>query len=192
MKEIPLSLLLLAIFSPMAAATDLKITDFGPDSQADFRWEIVNDGVMGGLSQGTLQMTENGTMVFRGTLSLENNGGFSSVRSGEIPLDLSQASGVILRVRGDGRTYQMRLLTDARVGNRRVSFMAPFPTRDGAWIEVKIPFSAFRGTWRGEPVKEAVLDPAKVAGLGFQLSDGRVGPFQLEVDWVKSFADAQD
>ena len=40
-------------------------------------WIIVNDGVMGGLSKGEMDMNEEGNGVFRGRVSLENNGGFS-------------------------------------------------------------------------------------------------------------------
>jgi hypothetical protein len=65
--------------------------------------------------------------------------------------------------------------------------MAPFETRSGQWIEVRIPFRALKGTWRGESV-DADFDPAKVASFGIQLSDKIAGPFSLEVDWMKSYS----
>ncbi|MEX1118126.1 MAG: CIA30 family protein [Terrimicrobiaceae bacterium] len=123
-------------------------------------WEVVNDGVMGDLSQGTITISKSGTLIFRGNLSLENNGGFSSFRSSQYAMDLSNAAGITLRVRGDGRTYQFRLTTDARVRDRRVAFMAPFKTKRGEWIEVQVPFTSFAGTWRGESVRSAVLNAA--------------------------------
>lgn len=164
----------------------VEIDGFEPSSPQKLGWEIVNDGVMGGLSKGTVTMSKSGTMLFRGVLSLENNGGFSSVRSGEVPMDLSKATGVVVRVRGDGRTYQFRLMTDVRFRNRSVAFMAPFQTKAGEWVEIRIPFEAFVGTWRGDPVQSAILDPAKVEGFGIQLSDKIEGPFFLEVDWMKT------
>lgn len=164
-----------------------EIDGFGPSSREKFNWEVVNDGVMGGLSKGSIVMSESGTMVFRGVLSLENDGGFSSVRSGEVPMNLADATGVALRVRGDGRTYQLRIMTDARVRNRRVAFMAPFQTKAGEWVEVRVPFNAFAGTWRGDPVTDARLDPAKIEGFGIQLADKKPGAFSLEVDWMKTY-----
>jgi len=43
-------------------------------------WQVVNDDVMGGVSASNFGVT-NGAAVFRGAVSLENNGGFASVRS---------------------------------------------------------------------------------------------------------------
>lgn len=51
--------------------------DFSKDDSSPI-WRSNNDGVMGGLSQGGAKMTER-SMEFSGVLSLENNGGFSSV-----------------------------------------------------------------------------------------------------------------
>lgn len=175
----------IALIQPSPA---IEIDGFGEDSQRKFGWEIVNDGVMGGLSKGTVSITDQGTLLFRGTLSLENNGGFSSIRSARVPMDLSGAEGITLRVRGDGRTYMLRLLTDARVQDRRVAFMAPFQTVAGHWTDVRVPFQDFEGSWRGERVPEAVLDPARVEGFGFQISDKKAGPFSLEVDDMRTFS----
>ncbi len=180
--------LFLFLPSLVLATTAGTIDDFGPSSQARFGWEIVNDGVMGGLSKGSLAFTDSGTLVFSGTLSLANGGGFSSVRSSEVPHDLSKATGISLRVRGDGRTYMLRLTTDAQARNRRIAFMAPFPTAPGGWSEVRIPFSLFKGTLRGEPVPSATLHPARIETFGFQIADGKEGPFELEVDWMRPFA----
>ena len=97
-----------------ATAADRSISDFSGDENSDMRWGIVNDGVMGGLSEGKVTFTDEGTMRFAGKLSLKNNGGFSTVRTGKIKLDLGDSDGLALRVRGDGRTYQLRTATDAK------------------------------------------------------------------------------
>ena len=44
-------------------------------------WQTVNDGVMGGVSDGKFKITDAKTMEFFGNLSLANNGGFASVRT---------------------------------------------------------------------------------------------------------------
>jgi hypothetical protein len=43
-------------------------------------WKIVDDAVMGGMSSSTFKLDPDGQGVFEGTVSLENNGGFSMVR----------------------------------------------------------------------------------------------------------------
>jgi hypothetical protein len=98
---------------PMEAQSRL-IYDFeGQDTAA--LWVRVNDGVMGGLSQSTLTLTQESTAVFAGTLSLENNGGFASVRTYPYDFGLGEYEGLTFRVRGDGRGYKLRLRGDGRL-----------------------------------------------------------------------------
>ena len=61
--------------------SDTIIYDFNKDSSRS-DWRIINDGVMGGESQGKFYIDTEGNGIFEGTISLENNGGFSSVRYG--------------------------------------------------------------------------------------------------------------
>jgi len=64
-------------------------------------WRSVNDGVMGGLSAGRIvSMKEH--LRFEGKLSLENKGGFASVRR-LIEQDLTNAESVLLHLRGGVR-----------------------------------------------------------------------------------------
>jgi len=90
----------------------MTLMDFTPRDLT--AWNAVNDGVMGGLSRSYLRRTNQETAVFGGTVSLENNGGFASVRSRVPASDLSAFTGLAVRVRGDGRTYQLRLRSDDR------------------------------------------------------------------------------
>ena len=43
-------------------------------------WWVINDTVMGGRSSSSWQLSEHDIGVFQGSVSLENNGGFASVR----------------------------------------------------------------------------------------------------------------
>jgi len=148
-------------------------------------WEAVNDGVMGGRSRGGAELGE-GTMQFSGTLSLENNGGFSSIRNPGA-WDLSEYAGVRLRVRGDGRTYQLRLQTDARYRRWLVSFSGEFETRKGEWIEVEVPFSSLRASFRGRDLSGYAFDPETIQLFGLLLADKQGGPFALEVQWIEAY-----
>lgn len=172
---------------PAIAGEHQSVAEFTPEESGKLDWSIVDDGVMGGLSQGKREIGKDGILRFFGTLSLENNGGFSSLRTGNVKLDLSGAEGVVLRVKGDGRTYQLRFSTDAEYRGREMSFQAGFPTTKGEWTEVKIPFGSFVGTWRGTELPDKTFDPAKVRRLGLQLADKKAGPFELHVDWIRSY-----
>jgi hypothetical protein len=77
-----LALLLLILMGSFVMVEDMPQTLFdftGADAEKD--WQTVNDGVMGGVSVGKFQITDKKTLEFSGTLSLENNGGFASVRT---------------------------------------------------------------------------------------------------------------
>ncbi|MCU0750623.1 MAG: CIA30 family protein [Akkermansiaceae bacterium] len=172
---------------PAIAAERKAVEEFTPEESGKLDWRIVDDGVMGGLSKGEREISKDGILRFFGTLSLENNGGFSSLRTGDVKLDLSGAEGVILRVEGDGRTYQLRFSTDAEYRGQEMSFQAGFPTEKGEWTEVKLPFARFAGSWRGQSLPDKTFDPSKIRRLGLQLADKKAGPFELRVDWIRTY-----
>ena len=152
-------------------------------------WTIVNDDVMGGRSTSDLTLTEEGTVFFKGFVSLENNGGFASTRAAFQSLDLSVFSGVSLRVRGDGRRYQIRFRTDGDFDG--VAYMAEFDTPIGEWTDISIPFDAFQPTIRGyRPRGVGPLDLARIRQMGFLIGDKRDGPFSLEIAWVKAYKES--
>jgi len=43
-------------------------------------WRVVDDVVMGGVSSGNFEINEEGNGLYTGKISLDNNGGFSSLR----------------------------------------------------------------------------------------------------------------
>lgn len=153
-------------------------------SPAEPRWVAVNDGVMGGRSQGRPAMAD-GHLQFRGTLSLANNGGFSSIRTVGQTFDFGGATTAVLRVRGDGRTYQLRLATDARHRGITVSYGGEFATQAGQWIEARVALDVLLPTAHGEPLDGPPFDPTRVREIGLLIGDGREGPFALDVDWVR-------
>jgi len=169
--------------STMAQAPQVPLFAFvSPDAAAV--WQAVNDGVMGGVSDGRFRITERQTLEFYGTLSLENNGGFASVRSRPRTLGLQTGDTLVARVRGDGREYQLNLYTADRM--MAFSYRAPVKTRTGEWIEVRIPLDAFEATSFGRVIRGAgPVDPRSVTAVGFLLAEKTPGPFLLEVAWIK-------
>lgn len=147
------------------------------------QWQTTNDGVMGGRSDGRFKINEDNNMEFFGTLSLENNGGFASVRSRVSNLGLQKGDSIVIRVPGDGREYSLNLYTPRRT--MAFSYRAKFKTRKDEWIEVRIPLNKFVATSFGRVVRNQELDPSQVNGLGIFLGDKQPGPFELEIDWIK-------
>ena len=124
------------------------------------QWQSVNDGVMGGRSDGRFRISEDKTMEFFGTLSLENNGGFASVRARGGNLAVKQGDVIVARIRGDGREYNINLFSQ----KNRYSYRQPFKTKEGEWIEVEFPLNRFAATWRGQRFPNEKLDPSTLSG----------------------------
>ncbi|MEE2940481.1 MAG: CIA30 family protein [Planctomycetota bacterium] len=151
-------------------------------------WRPNHDRVMGGVSTGRPSWSE-GAMRLTGELSLENNGGFASFRwSPEGGLDLSEADGLRLRVRGDGRNWKVSLRT--RQGRRGMNWQAPFMTSNAdAWQTVLLPFDAFEPSYRGRLVRtEEPIELARVATFGITVADGQEGDYALEVASIEAWS----
>lgn len=146
-------------------------------------WEALDDTVMGGLSHSE-PVIDAGTLVFHGELSLENNGGFASVRTADREFDLGGAEMVVLRVRGDGRDYQLRLATEAMHRGIRVSYGGGFSTVAGQWLTVRVPLDTLQPTARGKPLDGPAFEPTQVQEIGLLIGDKRDGAFSLEVEWI--------
>ncbi|MHC1769117.1 MAG: CIA30 family protein [Verrucomicrobiia bacterium] len=152
---------------------------------APSKWEVINDSVMGGISTSQMGGGKDGTLVFAGTVSLENNGGFASVRSLSTVRDLTGCDAFILRVRGDGRRYKFTVRTERSLD--RAIYQAAFMTKEGEWQEHRLALKDFVPTFRGRVLLgEPPLDPAKAAAVGFLISDQQAGPFRLEIAWIKA------
>ena len=177
--------LLLAVFLMQAVAEKplQPLLDFAGTDPAQ-KWQAVNDGVMGGVSDGRFRITPDKTMEFSGRLSLENNGGFASVRTKPVDFDIKSGDTLVVRVKGDGREYVLNLYTKSR--RMAFSYRAPLPTTRDEWTEVSVPLGEFIPTAFGNRVKGmGPVEPDQINSLGFMLSDKKPGPFKLEVDWVK-------
>jgi len=159
------------------------IASFESESSIEY-WGTVNDTVMGGVSSSSIERTDEGTLLFIGELSLENNGGFVSIRNQPAPLRLQSARGIEIQVRGDGRRYFL----DLRAERQRMagSFRAPFTTKKGEWQTLEIPLESFYAQTFGRARPEVALNRGAIRSIGFTLSDGQPGPFALEVKTVRA------
>ena len=134
-------------------------------------WTPVDDGVMGGRSASRAVPTGDSPLVFVGEVSLDNNGGFASIRTAPQQHDLAGATGIVLRVRGDGKRYRVNLRTDAIFDG--IQYQAGFITADGTWQDVGLDFAQLEPRFRGRPAPAAPrpgphpqLRPSSLSGLG--------------------------
>ncbi len=174
------------VASGIAMADTNLVTDFTADSP-DLGWYVVNDNVMGGRSEGGFSI-EDGELYFAGSTNTRG-GGFSSIRTGELALDLSAHEGIRLKVLGDGRRYTWRLTTGARVYGRPFAYWAEFDTSDnGEWQAVDVPFPAFIPQFRGARLAGPALDPSRITGMGLMIYDKQDGPFELKLASIHAYA----
>ncbi|MDG1991706.1 MAG: CIA30 family protein [Pirellulales bacterium] len=177
------ALLALCSAQVVAPSEQAGLIDFRNKEQSN-GWSAVNDGVMGGRSVGKLSRSDDSGMSFFGTLSLKNNGGFTSIRSGRMNIEMTPEDGFRIRLKGDGRTYICNLYPKTR--RMAFSYRASLPTVAGQWTEVVVPLNDFTPTSFGRRVQDkGPLSPDQIGGIGFMLSDKKPGAFKLEIEWVK-------
>lgn len=147
-------------------------------------WRIVNDTVMGGVSRSRVNVT-NDVARFTGEVSLENNGGFASMRTRSTDLKLpAEANAFLIRVKGDGKTY--RFVVRRKGAGEDFNYQLPFETKAGEWSEVRLPMEQFEASWHGRPrPEEPTLRAPMAEYVGIIIAE-QTGSFQLEVEWIKA------
>lgn len=153
----------------------------------DLGWYVVNDDVMGGRSVGGFNIAD-GDLRFSGRTDTDG-GGFSSIRTAPVRLDLSAFEGIRLRVRADGRRYTWRLATDARYRGRPIAYWAEFDTRAGEGQTIDVPFARFEPRYRGTSLDGPSLDTRSITGMGLMIYDERDGPFELALEAVYAYGE---
>lgn len=155
-------------------------------NQSESTWRIINDSVMGGISNSNIVQSNADYVTFRGNVSLENNGGFASIRSKPTQYELGQYKGIKLRIKGDGKTYKLRLRDNPNWGGP--SYQTSFATQKGVWQEVSFKFEDFQPTFRGRALTGMPpLNTQNIFQFGILISDKQAGPFSLDIDWVRAY-----
>jgi len=160
----------------------------------DFRttclnWANIDDVVMGGVSDSSMQLTPDGTAVFGGNLSLENSGGFASARTVLEQRDYAEFDGFRIRVKGDGKRYSFRARNDDRFDG--VVYKSDFETVPGEWMEIELQFAAFKPSFRGRILDDvSPLDSSNIAQIGLLISNKQDGAFRLEIDRIEAYTKA--
>jgi monofunctional biosynthetic peptidoglycan transglycosylase len=98
--------------------------------------------------------------------------------------DLRAHDAIRLRVKGDGKTYIFSLQT---YDQPRLNYWQRFRTVKGEWTEITLPLRDFAPVFRGfTPRGAPALATGEIASYGIYITDKQVGPFALEVAWIKA------
>jgi hypothetical protein len=157
------------------------------DPAAVAGWTTINDPVMGGLSTSTVTFGDGG-LIFSGTISLDNNGGFASTRSPQdrgIGQRAAGATALGVRARGDGKTYVFKVDSEGQPW----SYIQRISTEAGVWRTYELPIGGFQAVgMRLDPAPYApqTLDPSTVTRISIYILDKQQGPFELSVSAVNA------
>ena len=143
-------------------------------------WQVIDDGVMGGRSQGNFAINEEGNAVFEGTVSLDNYGGFSSVRHRLLEKDISKYTKVLLRIKGDGKKYQFRIKEKRR---DYYSYITTFQTTN-EWQTITLEMHQMYPAFRGRTLNMDNLKPNKIEEIAILIGNKKAEKFRLEIDVI--------
>ena len=159
-----------------------KFADFA-DKNVREKWGVTNDDVMGGVSSSKISTGENDVLVFSGNVSLENNGGFASLRSPVDNYDMSAYEGFLIKVKGDGKNYYLSFRQTKYFTG--FNFTQRFQTEKDKWQTIKLHFNDFKLKYYGREVTDSELpDKSSIKQLSILISDKQQGPFKIEIAWI--------
>jgi NADH dehydrogenase [ubiquinone] 1 alpha subcomplex assembly factor 1 len=144
-------------------------------------WKIVDDVVMGGRSNGTFKIDSDGNGVFSGDVSLENNGGFSSVRYQFEKINTTRDSKVIIRLKGDGKEYQFRIKNNR---NTYYSYITNFKT-NGDWENIIINLKDLYPSFRGQTMNISNFTGNSIEEIVFLIGNKKNESFNLILDKIE-------
>lgn len=159
---------------------NIILFDFDTDTSFN-SWTIVDDVVMGGRSQGEFSIDKDGFGVFSGEVSLENNGGFSSLRHRLSGVDCSGFGKFLLKIKGDGKKYQFRVKSSQSDYH---SYIYEFKT-SGDWQEIEISFGSMYPGFRGRKLNIPNYPGDEASEIAFLIGNKKSEKFKLLIDFIK-------
>lgn len=161
----------------VAALLPKSIFDFNKNSKIN-DWITVDDNVMGGKSSSTFEINSDGHGVFKGSISLENNGGFCSVRYKFQKTPVKGFKKVIIKLKGDGKIFQFRIKSKS---NDYYSYINNFSTT-GKWQEIEIPLKEMYPSFRGRRLNQPNFNAEFIEEIAFLVGNKKKENFKLLID----------
>lgn len=154
--------------------------DFNKNSNLE-NWSVVDDEVMGGRSQGSFSLSDGGHGQFSGEISLQNNGGFSSVKYEFSPIALTKDHLIRIRLKGDGKKYQFRVKHKT---SDYASYISYFDT-NGDWQDVEFQLGDLYPTFRGRKLNESNFNHNSIEEIRFLIGNEKPESFNLLIDKIE-------
>jgi beta-glucosidase len=175
-----------AAMAPVPAGSENNMVsnfDEGKVSAAYGMWIAANDTMNGGKSNSKLDAIEPGAAGTKGAMQVSGElvpGGpfvfagalFSPGAAPMRPVNLSKKSGISFWAKGDGQTYTLLVLTEARSGQSGEPPAMTSFTAGSEWKQYSFPFSTFE------------TDGSDISGIGF-IRAQEPGKFQFAIDEVE-------
>ena len=158
----------------------IVLFDFNLNSNID-NWRVVDDSVMGGISSSKFFIDASGNGVFKGSVSLENNGGFCSVQHYPKPVSLKEKKIFSIRLKGDGKKYQFRVKSER---SNYYSYIYEFQTTTD-WQTIEIPIPKLYASFRGRTIDIPNYDGASLEEIAFLVGNKKNENFQLLIDKIE-------
>ncbi|MDB4196151.1 CIA30 family protein [Flavobacteriaceae bacterium] len=140
-------------------------------------WLVVNDNVMGGVSESNIRFSKNNTLIFQGRVSIENNGGFASFRYKTKNLKVNKDQKIKMVVIGDSKEYQIRIKPSQNI---RYTYSKTFKTTNSKQI-IEIPLNEFTAQYRGYKLNMENFDFDKIEEFGILVGNKKNEEFRLEI-----------
>lgn len=170
---------ILIVLTFLIGQQTMQLFDFNKDSNIK-DWRIVDDVVMGGRSSGSFELNSEGHAVFSGRISLENNGGFSSVRH---PLSIDgvrRYTKFVIKVKGHGKSYQFRAKKNEI---DRASYIYEFETSTD-WMIIEIPIIDMYPAFRGNRLNIPNFNSDRLEEIAILIGNKKEQEFKLMIDSI--------
>ncbi|WP_055437589.1 CIA30 family protein [Lacinutrix algicola] len=156
------------------------IFDFNKDSDVQ-KWNVVDDVVMGGRSSSQFKLNSDGFGVFEGHVSLENNGGFSSVQYNCNKTEVKNYKKIKIKLKGDGKDYQFRVKDNS--GNY-YSYITTFSTSN-KWEDIEIALKDMYPSFRGKRLNAPNFSHDFIEQIVFLVGNKKDENFKLIIDTIE-------
>lgn len=160
--------------------SDYVVFDFNKQSNLT-NWIVVDDVVMGGRSSGNIEIDDNGNGVYSGSVSLQNNGGFSSLHYKMDRLSVKKYKKIKLKIKGDGKNFQLRIKANS---GDYYSYISQFSTNK-EWQEIEVNLKDMFPSFRGRKLDLPNFSNEFMEELTFLIGNKKQEKFKLLIDKIE-------
>ena len=136
---------------------------------------------MGGISQGGFRLNKEGNGYYSGHVSLENNGGFSSLRYNFNAISTIGYQYVKLTIKGDGGAFNFRL---KEKNTDYYSYSKEIET-NGEWQEIIIPLEDLAPIFRGQLLNLPRFQGEQIEQISILRANKKSESFRLEIKKIE-------